>query len=63
MVSTWKKKKGKTSKFVDAEGNNWNEREGGINNIEWIDSSRMEKENKTLGTERYENIDTLYINE
>ena len=23
---------------------------------------RMEKENKTLGTERYENIDCLYIN-
>ena len=28
MVSTWKKKKGKTSKFVDGESNNWNKRYG-----------------------------------
>ena len=25
MVSTWKKMKGKTSKFLDAESNNWKE--------------------------------------
>ena len=31
-----------------------------INNMEWID--RMDKRNKTLGKERCENIDTLYIN-
>ena len=46
MMSAWKKKKGKTSKFVDAGSNNWNEqhgmnREGG-----------MEKKNKQLDTER-----------
>ena len=34
MVSTWKKKKRKTSKFVDAGSINWNEREG-TNNMEW----------------------------
>ena len=28
MVSTWKTKKGKTAKFVDAGGYNRNEREG-----------------------------------
>ena len=27
IVSTWKKKKRKTSKFIDARINNWNERE------------------------------------
>ena len=32
-------------------------REKGINNMKW----RMEKENKTLGKERCENIDILYI--
>ena len=26
IVSAWNKKKGKTSKFVDAGSNNWNER-------------------------------------
>ena len=31
-------------------------------NMEWIDQERMEKKNKTLGTERCESIDTLYIN-
>ena len=37
MVYTWKKKKkGKTSKFVDAGSNNWNEREE-IGSMEWID--------------------------
>ena len=28
MFSTWKTKKGKTSKFVDTGSYNWNEREG-----------------------------------
>ena len=28
MVSTWKKKEGKTSKFVDSGSSNWNEKEG-----------------------------------
>ena len=64
MVSTGKAKKGKTSKFVDVGGYNKNEREreGGINNLEWVER-RVEKKNKTitLGTERCENIKTLYI--
>ena len=34
-MSTKRKKKRKTSKFVDA-GNNWNERVGN-NNMEWIE--------------------------
>jgi hypothetical protein len=37
MVSTWKKKKRKTSKFVDAGGYN-RMREKGINNMEWVDT-------------------------
>ena len=38
MVSTWMKKKRKTSKFVDVGSINGSEREGkGINNLEWID--------------------------
>ena len=32
-------------------GTTWNDRQG-----------KMEKENNTLGTERCDNIDTLYIN-
>jgi hypothetical protein len=36
-VSAWKKKKGKTSKFVDAEGYNRNDRERVINNFKWVD--------------------------
>ena len=36
-------------------------REKGINNMEWDRQGRMEKENKTLCTERCEDIDTLYI--
>ena len=36
-------------------------REKGIN-IGIDRQRRMEKENKTLGTERYENIYTMYIN-
>ena len=35
--------------------------EEGVNNMEWIDKGRMEKENKTLGTERCKNCDTVYI--
>ena len=37
MVPTWKSKKGKTSKFVDAGGYNRNEREGGFDDLEWVD--------------------------
>ena len=43
MVSTWKKKKKrKTTKFVDTGSNNRNEREG-INNIEWVDREKWRK--------------------
>ena len=61
MVTARKKNKGKTSKFVDAGSNNWNERE---RNYERGRNRHggMEKENKTLGTEICENIDTLCIN-
>ena len=34
----------------------------GINDLEWIDMEGVEKENKTLGTERCENIKNLFIN-
>ena len=45
MVSTWKKKKGKTSKLVDAGSHNWNEREGNQEcGMDW--QRRMEKKNK-----------------
>ena len=37
-------------------------REKGINNMEEIDREKMEKENKSSGTERRENIGTLYMN-
>ena len=48
-----------TSKFVDAR-NKWNEKEG--NELHGMDrQGKMDKENKSLGTERCENIDTLYI--
>ena len=60
MVSIWKKRKLKTSTFFDVASNNL--REKGINVMEWIEQGRMEKENKTLDTERCENIDTPYIN-
>jgi hypothetical protein len=33
LVGCWKKKKAKTSKFLDAGNNNWDE---GIINMEWI---------------------------
>ena len=50
-----------TSKFVDAGSNNRNEIDG--NYQHGMDCQRrMEKKNKTLGTERCANIDTLYIN-
>ena len=63
MVSAWKTKKGKTSKFVDAGGYNRIERER--NWRLWVGRQRrVEKKDKiiTLGTERYENIKTLYAN-
>jgi hypothetical protein len=44
MLSTWKNKKRKTTKFVDAESNNRNERRGLIT---WNESTRrMEKKIK-----------------
>ena len=61
MVPTWKTKKGKTSKIVDAGGYNRNERErviGGMGR-----QRRVEKKNKfTFGTERCENFNNMYIN-
>ena len=39
-------------------------REKGIKNMEWIKQRRrMQKRNKTLGTERCENIDNLHMSE
>ena len=55
----WKTKKGKTSKFVDADYNR-NEGEGNQQlGVGW--QRRVEKENKTLGTKICENINNLYI--
>ena len=42
MMSNWKKKKRKTSKFVDATGM----REKGINNMEWIDREEWRRKIK-----------------
>jgi hypothetical protein len=41
MVSTWKKKKSETSKFVDAGSKNWNERERNLKNG-MVGQGRME---------------------
>ena len=60
---TWKRKKGKTSKFVDAETSKWNEREG--NKQYGMDRhGRMENKNKikVLDKKRCENVDTLNKN-
>ena len=57
----WKKKKNKkekTSKFVDAGSNNWNETKGNYQH-EMYRQGRMEQENKTLGIERQEIVYTL----
>ena len=43
MLSTWKTKKGKTSKFMDAGGYNRNERERGIGDLEWVDREGWRK--------------------
>ena len=55
---------GRRRKDLETHGcrsNNWNQKEG--NEQHGMDQQgRMEKENKTLGTERSENINTLYIN-
>ena len=45
MLFAWKKKKGKTSNFVDAGSNNWNEREG-KNSKEWIDRKQWRRKMK-----------------
>ena len=60
MVFTWKKKRD-TSKFADAGSNNWNERNRNEQHGVYR-QGRVEKENKTLGAEICENINTLYIN-
>ena len=61
MFSAQKKRKGKTSKFVVARSNNSNEREG--NYQHGMDrKARMVKNNKSLDTERRENIYTLQLN-
>ena len=55
------KEEKENSKFVDAESNNWKEREG--NKQHGMDGrGGMLNKNETLATERCENIDTLYIN-
>ena len=61
MVPTWKTKKGKNSKFLDARRYNRNEREE--NWLLGMDRQRgAEKKYKlTLGTERCDNIKNLYI--
>ena len=61
MVPTWKTKKEKTSKFVDAGGYYRNER-AGIGDLEWVDREGRRKKSKfTLGTERCENMKNLYV--
>ena len=60
MMPTWKTKKAKTSKFVDAESYNRNEREGNYQLVMGR-QRRMEKEkNKiiTIDTEKFANIET-----
>ena len=42
MVSTWKKKKRKTTKFVNARSTT-GMREKGINNMEWMDRKEWRK--------------------
>ena len=67
MVSTWKKKKKKKKKKEKKERprNSYMQevttgmREKGINKNGMGRQRRMEKKNKTLGTERCANIDTL----
>ena len=50
MMYNWKMKKRNTSKFVDAGSNIWNEKEG--NKQHGMDrEERIEKENKSSGTE------------
>jgi hypothetical protein len=46
MVPTWKTKKGKTSKFVDAGGYNRNEREEEL--ATWIGSTERGRERKLI---------------
>ena len=63
MVPTWKTKKGKTSKFVDAGGHNRNKREREeLATWNWSTERGGKKNEFTLGTERCESIHNLYIN-
>ena len=59
-VPTWKTKKGKTTKFVDAGVYNRNEREGnwplGMGRQRGVERKKI-----TLGPKRCENIKNLYI--
>ena len=58
MMSICKKKKRKISKFVYAGSNNWNEREKGINNMEWID---WEEWGKKIKPQEQKNVKTLIL--
>ena len=49
MVSSWKKIKGETSKFVEV---TTGMREKGINYMQWIDREEWREKNKILGSER-----------
>ena len=48
-MSTWKKKKRKTSKFVDAGSKTTGMRDKGINNMEWVNREEWRREIKFLG--------------
>ena len=51
MVSTWKKKERKTSKFVVKGSNDCNEREKVIWNMKWIDMEECRKKIKLYAQE------------
>ena len=61
MVSAWKKKKGKTSKFVVEEiTNGKREREKRFNSIEWINREKWRRETK-LKLLTHKNVITLIL--
>ena len=59
-MSIWTKKKEETLKFVYAASKIWIERNGNLN-VGVDRQGRMEKGNKTIGTEKSENIETLRL--
>jgi len=61
LLPLWKTKKGKTSKFVDALGDNRNERKGNWRLRMGRLREMQKKNNFPLATERCENIKNLYI--